>query len=88
MVVQVDPGFTYAPSCAMPDCDRPPVCKLMATWAFGPMSERKNYGLACDAHRDELLARARDRRRALVVGDDERVGPVEAIPLGPAPPAG
>ena len=83
-----DPEFAYAPTCARPDCDRPPSFKLIAAWTFGPMSERKNYGLACIAHRDGLLACARDRRRALIVGDDARVGPVEAIPLGPAGPAG
>lgn len=82
-----DLTFSYAPACAAAGCDRPPTCKIAAFWSYGPLRERKNYGLACDHHRDILLALARVRRQALALGDDERVGPVELIPLGrPGPP--
>ena len=81
-----DPTFQYRPACSMPGCDRIPVAKIAAAWSYGPLRERKNYGLACASHRDALLDRARDRRRALAVGDDEQVGPVEAIPWSGADP--
>ena len=77
-----DLTFAYRPACSMPGCDRAAVAKLVASWSYGPLRERKNYGLACPDHREALLALARERRRGLLLGDDEQVGPVEAIPLG------
>ena len=79
----LDLTLSSRPACSMPGCDRPPVARLVASWSYGPLRERKNYGLACPDHRDALLALARDRRRSLLLGDDEQVGPVEAIPLPP-----
>lgn len=76
-----EPTFHYRPGCAAPGCARPPAVQLAASWSYGPLRERKNYGLACAEHREALLERARARRRALAVGDGEQVGPVEAIPL-------
>ena len=77
----LDWAFHYAPACSMADCDRSPVAKIAASWSYGPLRELKNYALACEAHREPLLALARVRREALAVGDDEQVGPVEAVPL-------
>ncbi len=74
-------GFHYAPACSMAGCDRPPVVKIAAFWSYGPLREFKNYGLACEEHREPLLALALVRRKALAVGDDEQVGPVESVPL-------
>ena len=73
--------FRYAPTCSMPACDQTPMVKIAAVWSNGPLQEWKNYGLACGAHTASLLARARDRRHALAVSEDEQVGPVEVVPL-------
>ena len=73
--------FHYAPACSIAGCRCPPVAKIAASWSYGPLRELKNYALACEAHREPLLTLARVRRDALAVGDDEQVGPVEAVPL-------
>lgn len=93
VVLDRDEPFFYRPACSVPGCDLPPVVKIAAAWSNGPLAELKNYGLACDQHREPLLAMARQRRHALAVSDDEQVGPVEAVPLrdaatrpGPARP--
>ena len=80
-MVESELTFHYAPECSEPGCERPPVVKIVAAWSYGPLRERKNYGLACTRHCPPLLARARLRRAALAVSDDEQVGPVEVIPL-------
>ena len=79
-----DLTFRYRPECSVAGCARPPVARIAAWWSYGPLRERKNYGLACAEHRDPLLALARGRRASLVVGDGEQVGPVEVIPLAAA----
>ncbi len=82
-VVERDWVFAYEPACSEPGCNRAPTVKIASFWSHGPLREFKNYGLACDEHRDRLLARARVRRAALAVSDDEQIGPAEAIPLTP-----
>ncbi len=77
-------NFRYTVPCSSTDCGRPPRFKIAAPWSYGPLRELKNYGLACDEHRDALVALARSRRGALAVGDDEVVGPVEVFPLAAA----
>ncbi len=79
-----DLPFRYAATCHAAGCAFPPCCKIAAPWSHGPLRELKNYGLACEGHRDQLLALARSRREALAVGDDEAVGPVATFPLGRA----
>ena len=74
-------NFRYAPTCSMPGCQEPPVAKIAAFWSYGPLSERKNYGLACEAHSEPLRALAQIRRGRLAVGDGEQVGPVEVVRL-------
>lgn len=69
--------FRYATTCSFPRCPNPPRYKVAASWSYGPLSELKNYGLACEQHRDSLLDRAHRHRESLAVGDDETVGPVE-----------
>ncbi len=78
-----DSPFRYSPACHAEGCLRPPRCKIAAPWSHGPIRELKNYGLACEVHRDDLLEQARTRREALAVGEDEALGPVAAFPLGP-----
>jgi len=81
-----EPTFHYQITCSARDCDRPPRYKIAAHWSYGPLRELKNYGLACEGHRDDLLVRARSRREILSVGDDEAVGPVAAFPFVLDPP--
>ena len=76
-----DWDFRYVPTCSEPGCGQPPTVKIVAVWSNGALQERKNYGLACDQHRASLLSLAIHRRRALVVSEDEQVGPVEMVPL-------
>jgi hypothetical protein len=73
--------FHYATSCSFPGCPNPPRYKVAASWSYGPLRELKNYGMACEQHRDCLLDRARRNRESLAVGDDETVGPVEIFEL-------
>lgn len=79
-------SFHYRAACFARDCARPPRFKIAAPWSYGPLRELKNYGLACEGHRDDLMAQARSRREFLAVGDDEVVGPVEAFPFDQAGP--
>ncbi len=76
-----DLPFHYAAACDAEGCKLPPCWKIAAAWSHGPLRELKNYGLACERHRDDLVARAQGRREALAVGDDEAVGPIAAFPL-------
>ena len=80
-----EPSFHYESTCSAPGCSKAPRYKIAAPWSYGPLRELKNYGLACDEHRESLLERARGRRDGLAVRDDEEVGPVEAYPFEPAP---
>ena len=73
--------FRYSPDCSAPACDRPAVYKIAAAWSDGTSRELKNYGLACDVHRDSQLAAARSRHQALRLSDGESVGPVELYVL-------
>ena len=73
--------FRYATTCSFPCCPNPPRYKVAASWSYGPLRELKNYGLACEQHRDFLMDRARRNRESLAVGDDETVGPVEIYEL-------
>ncbi len=78
--------FRYAAACSSPGCLEAPMYVIAAPWSHGPLRELKNYGLACDRHRDDLLVRAAGRREALLVRDDEQVGPVEVFPYDPTRP--
>jgi hypothetical protein len=73
--------FRYRPGCSRPGCDRPAVYKIAASWSDGSSRELKNYGLACDQHRDQELAAAQGRHEVLRRGDDETVAPVELYRL-------
>ncbi len=75
--------FHYRPMCSHPDCDQPAVFKVGAVWSDGTSSELKNYGLACEAHRQSQLQRARKNRDGLKLADGETVGPVTLFILEP-----
>ena len=72
-----DQSFQYRPGCSALDCDQAAVYKIAATWSDGTSRELKNYGLACDAHRDSQLDVARLHHVGLRLSEGETVGPVE-----------
>src|SRR5215211_1217282 len=75
--------FHYQPRCSTPGCDRPALYKVAAAWSDGTSRELKNYGTACQEHRDALLARARANRGALRPAEGETLGPVGLYQLAP-----
>lgn len=75
--------FRYATACHCAGCPDPPRFQVAAPWSYGPLRELKNYGLACERHREAVLDRARQHREALKVSDDETVGPVEVYEFAP-----
>jgi hypothetical protein len=68
--------FRYVPTCSAPHCGQPAVYKVAAPWSNGTSHELKNYGLACEAHRDSQFARAQLHRKGLVLAERETVGSV------------
>ncbi len=76
-------AFHYLPLCSHPECERPARFKIAAPWSFGAGRELKNYGLTCDLHREQLLARATLRAEALAAAEGEQVGKVAVYPLLP-----
>ncbi len=73
--------FRYQPSCAVHDCQEPARYKIAAPWSNGQVRELKNYGLACEGHRNDLLNRARTQRSTLVLSEGETVGQIEVYHL-------
>jgi hypothetical protein len=68
--------FHYQPRCSAAHCDQPAVYKVAAPWSNGTSRELKNYGLACEAHRDSQLALAQLHRQGLKLAEGETVGQV------------
>ena len=68
--------FRYRPGCSAPACDRPALYKIAAIWSDGTSRELKNYGLACEAHRDSLLARAQLHCQGVKLSEGETLGTV------------
>ena len=75
--------FRYRPVCSTPGCDKPAIYKIAASWSDGSSRELKNYGLACEQHRDHELAAARRRHQGLSLSEDETVAPIELFRLIP-----
>ena len=75
--------FHYRPMCSHPDCGQPAAFKVGAVWSDGTSRELKNYGLACAAHRQSQLQRARQNRDGLKLADGETVGPIALFVLEP-----
>jgi hypothetical protein len=75
--------FRYCPRCSTPGCQEAAVYKVGAVWSDGTSRELKNYGLACEAHRQSQLRRARQHRDGLRLADGETVGPVSLFVLDP-----
>ncbi len=55
---------------------RRPRTRWRASWSNGKSRELKNYGLACEAHRDSQLALAQLHRLGLKLAEGETVGTV------------
>ncbi|SIO18851.1 hypothetical protein SAMN05444166_2892 [Singulisphaera sp. GP187] len=68
--------FRYQPICSAPHCSAIAVYKVAAPWSNGKSRELKNYGLACEAHRDSQLALAQLHRQGLKLAEGETIGPV------------
>ena len=68
--------FLYSPTCSAPACEEFALFKVAAPWSNGTSHELKNYGLACEGHRDSLLARAQLHQRNVALADGETVGAV------------
>jgi hypothetical protein len=76
-------SFHYRARCSAPHCDQPATYKVGAVWSDGTSRELKNYGLACEEHRESQLDRARRHRDGLRLADGETVGPVTLYRLQP-----
>jgi hypothetical protein len=74
-------AFHYQPTCSAANCDKPAAYKIAAPWSSGASRELKNYGLACEAHRDSQLALAQAHRNDLKLADGESVGQVGVYQL-------
>ena len=76
-------SFQYEPTCSAPNCGKAALYKVAAPWSNGTSRELKNYGLACDEHRDSQLALAQLHRKDLKLADGETVGQVGLYQLIP-----
>jgi len=76
-------SFQYQPTCSVQGCGSQARYKVAAVWTDGSSRELKNYGLACESHRDPQLARARTHREGLRTAEGESVGPVGLYELVP-----
>jgi hypothetical protein len=75
--------FHYSPTCSAPECGKPASYKIGAPWSNGTSRELKNYGLACEEHRDSQLAQAQQHRKDLRLAEGETVGQVGLYQLVP-----
>lgn len=75
--------FNYQPLCNVSGCGQPAAYKIGAPWSNGPQRELKNYGCACEDHRQLLVQRARGNRAKLAVAEGETVGQVGVYRLEP-----
>jgi hypothetical protein len=73
----LEPLFRYLAGCSAANCASRAVYKIAATWSGAASRELKNYGLACEQHRDQMFAAARLHHERLKLADDETVGPLE-----------
>lgn len=76
-------AFRYQPRCSAANCDKPAVFKVAAPWSNGTSHELKNYGLACEDHRDSQLARAQLHSQGLSLAEGETLGAVGLYRLEP-----
>ncbi len=69
-------AFLYEPTCSAPGCEALALFKVAAPWSDGTSHELKNYGLACESHRNSLLTRAQSHQKNLALIEGETVGAV------------
>ncbi len=77
------PPFHFEPMCSAPECGRSGVFKVAAPWSYGSSRELKNYGLCCELHKDELLARSLQKADGLILAEGEDVGPIGVYQILP-----
>ena len=75
--------FNYQPLCFAAGCGKSATYKICAPWSNGSQREVKNYGCACEDHRQLLVQRARANRSKLAVAEGETVGQVGVYRLEP-----
>ena len=75
--------FDYTPICSAAGCGAEAIYKIAAPWSDGKSRELKNYGLACESHRDSQLARGKIHREGLRLAEGESVGPTGVYRLEP-----
>ncbi len=68
--------FHYEPTCSALGCEAPAHFKVAAPWSNGTSHELKSYGLACESHRNSLLAQAQSHQKNLALVEGETVGAV------------
>jgi hypothetical protein len=73
--------FQHSPTCSAQGCGQPAVYKVAAPWSNGTQRELKTYGLACEAHRQDLLARGKTSRKGLTLAQGENIGEVGVYQL-------
>jgi hypothetical protein len=73
----LEPQFRYRPGCSTVGCTAPALYKIAATWSGSSSRELKNYGLACELHREEALAAARPHLEGLRLAEGETVGSLD-----------
>jgi hypothetical protein len=79
--MEPEKAFHYRPGCTAVGCQEQALYKIAATWSDGTSHELKNYGLACELHRDAQLEIARRRHAILKLAEGETVGPVRIYVL-------
>ena len=75
--------FQYVPRCSTTGCDQPAGFKVAALWSNGTSRELKNYGLACDDHRQAQLERARRNCDLMLLAEGESIGEIGLYALVP-----
>ena len=75
--------FLHQPKCSAAGCDRHALYKVASPWTYGDIRELKNYGLCCEAHRDELFSQAKARAERSRPSEGETVGPVGVYQILP-----
>ena len=75
--------FSYTPTCTAAGCAAPARYKIAAPWSDGTSRELKTYGLACESHRESLLARASLHGVNLRLAEGETLGKAGVYRLVP-----
>ena len=75
--------FHYIPQCSSPGCDNAARFKIAALWSNGTSRELKNYGLACDEHKQAQFDRACRNCERILPAEGESIGEIGVYALEP-----